>query len=65
MEFDEVTNCDLIANETKAQHLTLRFYRAGCYYVKRGLNSDKAVNMNIAIMRVFVEIRKILLQKMI
>ena len=27
------------------------------------LNSDKAINMNIAIMRAFVEIRKILLQK--
>jgi hypothetical protein len=27
------------------------------------LNSDKAINMNIAIMRVFVEIRKVLLQQ--
>ncbi len=27
------------------------------------LNSDKAINMNIAIMRAFVEVRKILLQQ--
>jgi hypothetical protein len=27
------------------------------------LNSDKAINMNIAIMRAFVEIRKILIQE--
>lgn len=27
------------------------------------LNSDKAINMNIAIMRAFVEIRKILMQE--
>jgi len=27
------------------------------------LNSDKAINMNIAIMRAFVEIRKILLMQ--
>ena len=27
------------------------------------LNSDKAINMNIAIMRAFVEVRKVLLQQ--
>jgi hypothetical protein len=31
--------------------------------LSRTLNSDKAINMNIAIMRAFVEVRRVLLQQ--
>ncbi|MEO8769734.1 MAG: ORF6N domain-containing protein [Ferruginibacter sp.] len=38
-------------------------FTEGCSYAKRHFKSDIAIKMNIAIMRVFVEIRKVLLQQ--
>lgn len=43
--------------------LPYAFTEQGIAMLSGVLNSDKAINMNIAIMRAFVEIRKILLQQ--
>ncbi len=43
--------------------LPYAFTEQGVAMLSGVLNSDKAINMNIAIMRAFVEIRKILIQK--
>lgn len=59
-----------LQNETlkkgRGQHtkyLPFAFTEQGVAMLSGVLNSDKAIAMNIAIMRVFVEIRKILLQE--
>jgi phage regulator Rha-like protein len=39
------------------------FTEQGVAMLSGVLNSDRAINMNIAIMRAFVEIRKVLLQQ--
>lgn len=45
------------------RYLPYAFTEQGIAMLSGILNSDKAINMNIAIMRAFVELRKILLQK--
>jgi len=46
-----------------SKYLPYAFTEQGVAMLSGVLNSDKAINMNIAIMRAFVEIRKILLQQ--
>ena len=46
-----------------SKYLPYAFTEQGVAMLSGILNSDKAINMNIAIMRAFVEIRKILLQE--
>ena len=46
-----------------AKYLPYAFTEQGVAMLSRVLNSDKAINMNIAIMRAFVEIRKLTLQQ--
>lgn len=53
-------------NKGRGQHskyLPYAFTEQGVAMLSGILNSDKAINMNIAIMRAFVEIRRIALQK--
>ena len=45
------------------RHLPYAFTEQGVAMLSGILNSDKAINMNIAIMRAFVEVRRILLQQ--
>jgi hypothetical protein len=55
-------------NETSKRggdrYLPYVFTEQGVAMLSGILNSDKAINMNIAIMRAFVDIRKVLLKKM-
>ncbi len=55
-----------LQNETSkrggTRYLPYAFTEQGVAMLSGVLNSDKAINMNIAIMRAFVEIRKIVLQ---
>ena len=46
-----------------AKYLPYAFTEQGVAMLSGVLNSDKAINMNIAIMRAFVEIRKLTLQQ--
>jgi len=46
-----------------SKYLPYAFTEQGVAMLSGVLNSDKAINMNIAIMRAFVEIRKILLMQ--
>ena len=50
-------------NKRPGRALPYAFTEQGVAMLSGILNSDKAINMNIAIMRAFVEIRKLLLQK--
>lgn len=56
-----------LQNETSkrggTRYLPYAFTEQGVAMLSGILNSDKAINMNIAIMRVFVEVRKILLKQ--
>ena len=45
------------------RYLPYAFTEQGVAMLSGILNSDKAINMNIAIMRAFVEVRKVLLQQ--
>ncbi len=45
------------------RYMPFAFTEQGIAMLSGILNSEKAINMNIAIMRAFVEIRKVLLQK--
>jgi len=45
------------------RYLPYAFTEQGVAMLSGTLNSDKAINMNIAIMRAFVEVRRILLQQ--
>lgn len=45
------------------RYLSYAFTEQGVAMLSGVLNSDKAINMNIAIMRAFVEIRKVLMQE--
>jgi phage regulator Rha-like protein len=45
------------------RYLPYAFTEQGVAMLSGILNSDKAINMNIAIMRAFVEVRRILLQQ--
>ena len=46
-----------------ARYLPYAFTEQGVAMLSGILNSDKAINMNIAIMRAFVEVRKVLLRE--
>ncbi|HKZ66019.1 MAG TPA: hypothetical protein VJ111_06680 [Chitinophagaceae bacterium] len=46
-----------------SKYLPYAFTEQGVAMLSCILNSDKAINMNIAIMRAFVEIRRIVLQQ--
>ncbi len=46
-----------------SKYLPYAFTEQGVAMLSGVLNSDKAINMNIAIMRAFVEVRKVLLQQ--
>jgi hypothetical protein len=57
-----------LQNETSkgrggTRYLPYAFTEQGVAMLSGILNSDKAINMNIAIMRVFVEVRKVLLRQ--
>jgi phage regulator Rha-like protein len=57
-----------LQNETSTgrggtRYLPYAFTEQGVAMLSGILNSDKAINMNIAIMRAFVEIRRVLLQQ--
>ncbi len=64
---DNLLRSQIVTLETgKGQHrkfLPYAFTEQGVAMLSGILNSDKAINMNIAIMRAFVEIRKILLKQ--
>ena len=64
---NEDTNwSQIVTSSRKHRGATYRpyaFTEQGVAMLSGVLNSDKAINMNIAIMRAFVEIRKILLQE--
>jgi phage regulator Rha-like protein len=51
------------SNKRPRTALPYAFTEQGVAMLSGVLNSDKAINMNIAIMRAFVEIRKILMQE--
>jgi phage regulator Rha-like protein len=51
------------SNYGGVRYLPYAFTEEGVAMLSGVLNSDKAINMNIAIMRAFVEIRKILMQE--
>src|SRR6476659_3932640 len=46
-----------------SKYLPYAFTEQGVAMLSGILNSDKAINMNIAIMRAFVEVRRVLLQQ--
>jgi DNA-binding PadR family transcriptional regulator len=57
-----------LQNETSkgrggTRYLSYAFTEQGVAMLSGILNSDKAINMNIAIMRAFVEVRKVLLHQ--
>ncbi len=61
-----LTSQNVILKAARGQHrkfLPYAFTEQGVAMLSGVLNSDKAINMNIAIMRAFVEVRKILLLK--
>ena len=51
------------SNRGGTRYLPYAFTEQGVAMLSGILNSDKAINMNIAIMRAFVEVRKVLLQQ--
>ncbi len=46
-----------------SKYMPFAFTEQGAAMLSGILNSDKAINMNIAIMRAFVEVRRILLKQ--
>ncbi len=56
-------NVTLIQNKRNTNVTPYAFTEQGVAMLSGVLNSDKAISMNIVIMRAFVEIRKILLQQ--
>jgi phage regulator Rha-like protein len=61
-----LTSQNVILKATRGQHrkfLPYAFTEQGVAMLSGILNSDKAINMNIAIMRAFVEVRKIFLRQ--
>lgn len=51
------------SNRGGTRYLPYAFTEQGVAMLSGILNSDKAINMNIAIMRAFVEVRKVLLRE--
>ena len=60
---NNLTSQIVISSWGGTRKLPYAFTEQGVAMLSGVLNSDKAVNMNIAIMRAFVEIRKILMQE--
>lgn len=58
MEDLEVAKCDLKLGRKKSASLCL--YRAWCFNVIKHLNSERAIAVNIQIMRVFTKIRTLI-----
>ena len=64
VEFPSLTSQNAILKKGKGSHrkyLPYAFTEQGVAMLSGILNSDKAINMNIAIMRAFVAVRKVLL----
>ena len=66
-EWINLRSQNVTSNEIKEQggrrYMPYAFTEQGVAMLSGILNSDKAINMNIAIMRAFVEVRRILLQQ--
>ena len=60
---NNLTSQIVISSWGGTRKLPYAFTEQGVAMLSGVLNSDKAINMNIAIMRAFVEIRKILMQE--
>jgi phage regulator Rha-like protein len=60
---NNLTSQFVISSWGGTRKLPYAFTEQGVAMLSGVLNSDKAINMNIAIMRAFVEIRKILMQE--
>ena len=60
-----VTICDRITNKRNINVTPFAFTEQGVAMLSGILTSEKAIDMNIAIMRAFIEGRKILLSKTI
>jgi hypothetical protein len=60
---NNLTSQTVISNWGGTRKLPYAFTEQGVAMLSGVLNSDKAINMNIAIMRAFVEIRKILMKE--
>jgi phage regulator Rha-like protein len=60
---DNLTSQTVISSWGGTRKLSYAFTEQGVAMLSGVLNSDKAINMNIAIMRAFIEIRKILMQE--
>ena len=63
IKFKYLTSQTVISSWGGTRKLPYAFTEQGVAMLSGVLNSDKAINMNIAIMRAFGEIRKILLQE--
>jgi phage regulator Rha-like protein len=68
IETSETSNSLRLQNETSkgrggTRYLPYAFTEQGVAMLSGILNSDKAINMNIAIMRAFVEVRRVLLKQ--
>jgi len=60
---DSLRSQYVTSNRGGVRYLPYAFTEQGVAMLSGILNSEKAINMNIAIMRAFVEVRKIILQK--
>ncbi len=63
---NQLSSQNTLTNTSRGQHskyLPYAFTEQGIAMLSGILNSDKAINMNINIMRAFVAIRKIVLQQ--
>lgn len=60
---DSLRSQSVTSNRGGVRYLPYAFTEQGVAMLSGIINSDKAINMNIAIMRAFVEVRKIFLQK--
>lgn len=63
---NQLSSQNTLTNTSRGQHskyLPYAFTEKGIAMLSGILNSDKAINMNINIMRAFVAIRKIVLQQ--
>ena len=60
---DSLRSQFVTSNRGGVRYLPYAFTEQGVAMLSGILHSDKAINMNIAIMRAFIEVRKIFLQK--
>ncbi len=59
-----VTDCDRIPKQTHTGSNPYAFTEQGVAMLSGVLNSDNAINMNITIIRAFIEIKRIVVQQM-